>query len=164
MNDKERLTTAQWVLERNLAWIAAAEVKLGIMITLQLAMIGGLATVFGGAAHKTTCSIVFTCISGTLGLIALCCAVMVAIPRLNGTQRSLLFFGEITKHSLNSYTESFCEATDAQLLIDWITQIHRNAEIARDKHKWIRYSIIFSFCSFVPWVIALFLLQEIGAI
>jgi uncharacterized coiled-coil DUF342 family protein len=29
-NAKERITTAQWILERNLAWIAAADVKVEI--------------------------------------------------------------------------------------------------------------------------------------
>lgn len=40
-SDKERLQTAQWVLERNLAWIAAAEVKVGVIVAIDTAMLGG---------------------------------------------------------------------------------------------------------------------------
>ena len=40
---KDRLTTAQWILERNLAWIAAADAKVAIIVTINVAMLGGLA-------------------------------------------------------------------------------------------------------------------------
>ena len=39
----KRLLTAQWVMDVNLKWIAAAEVKTGVVVTLSVAMLGGLA-------------------------------------------------------------------------------------------------------------------------
>ncbi len=44
---KDRLTTAQWILERNLAWIEAADAKVAIIVTINVAMLGGLAGTFG---------------------------------------------------------------------------------------------------------------------
>lgn len=41
MTDDERLKAAQWVLERNLAWVAAAEVKVGVIVAIDTAMLGG---------------------------------------------------------------------------------------------------------------------------
>ena len=38
MDQKERLAIAQWVLERNLAWISASEVKVGAIVTIDMAM------------------------------------------------------------------------------------------------------------------------------
>jgi len=52
--EKERIITAQWVLERNLAWIAAAEVKVGVVVAINTAMLGGLGASYGAvdkAAH-----------------------------------------------------------------------------------------------------------------
>ncbi|WP_233099873.1 hypothetical protein, partial [Acidovorax sp. IB03] len=40
--ENERLQTAQWVLERNLGWIAAAEVKVGVIVAIDTAMLGGV--------------------------------------------------------------------------------------------------------------------------
>lgn len=38
MKNEERLQIAQWILERNLAWIAAAEVKVGVIVAIDVAM------------------------------------------------------------------------------------------------------------------------------
>lgn len=45
----ESLQTAQWVLERNLGWIAAAETKVGVVVAIDTAMLGGLGAAFSGA-------------------------------------------------------------------------------------------------------------------
>jgi hypothetical protein len=37
-----RLPTAQWIFERHLAWIAAAEVKVGAIVTIIASMLGDL--------------------------------------------------------------------------------------------------------------------------
>ena len=47
--ENERLQTAQWVLERNLGWIAAAEVKVGAIVAIDTAMLGGLGAAFSTA-------------------------------------------------------------------------------------------------------------------
>ncbi|MBO9688018.1 MAG: hypothetical protein J7598_15535 [Mitsuaria chitosanitabida] len=39
----ERLQTVQWVFERQLAWIAAADAKVAVVITLDLALIAAAA-------------------------------------------------------------------------------------------------------------------------
>jgi len=45
-DEVERLRVAQWVLERNLGWIAASEVKAGVVVAIDTAMFGALATAF----------------------------------------------------------------------------------------------------------------------
>lgn len=45
-DDSERIKYAQWVLERTLAAIGAAEVKLGIIITINLAMLASMEDFF----------------------------------------------------------------------------------------------------------------------
>ncbi len=47
--DKERLLIAQWVLERNLSWIAAAEVKVGVIVAIDTALLGSLGAAFSSS-------------------------------------------------------------------------------------------------------------------
>jgi hypothetical protein len=54
MTTKDRLATAQWVVERNLAWIAAADAKVAIVVALNTAMLGDLAGAFGWADASRT--------------------------------------------------------------------------------------------------------------
>jgi len=61
-NSTERLQTAQWVFERHLGWIAAAEVKVGVLVALDTGMLGGLGAAFSAADVKTRTywAVVFT--------------------------------------------------------------------------------------------------------
>ncbi len=91
--DRDRLHTAQWVLERNLAWIAAAEVKVGVIVAIDTAMLGGLGAAFSAAdgsarTHWAWFFSIATVICLGSGLF---CAAMAVLPRISGPEKSLLF-------------------------------------------------------------------------
>lgn len=159
-NDKERLATAQWVLERNLGWIAAAEIKVGIIIALDTAMLAGLAAVFGAALVKTTWSLLCASVAACTLIIGLFCAAKSVMPCVTGPNASLLFFGRIAELDVADYTEKFRDATEADLLRDWTEQIYRNAQIACQKHSWVIKAMGWSFFSALPWSVAIALLVE----
>jgi len=159
---KERLAVAQWVLERNLAWIAAAEVKVGVIVAIDTAMLGGLATAFG--ASDATARTVWACLwitsaAGTAVGGVLCAAIAI-LPRVSGPLRSLLFCGRVAELNREDYAIKFRGVTDTELLDDWVAQIHRNAEIAVMKFAWVRRSLWFSFISVLPWVAAMAMLTK----
>lgn len=158
-----RLATAQWVLERHLAWIAAAEVKVGVIVALDTALLGGLAAAFGASdsAARTAWTYLFTLVAAGAAVLGLFCAAMAVLPRTNGPKDSLLFFGPIAAMNARSFGERFKEATDEQLLADWTDQIHRNAEIACDKYAWVRKSMYWSFIAAIPWIAAVGLLIKL---
>ena len=54
MNDTERLNHARWTLERQLTWIAAADAKVGVVVTLHIAMLGGIGAAYTAAAAKSS--------------------------------------------------------------------------------------------------------------
>lgn len=160
--DKERLQTAQWVLERNLAWIAAAEVKVGVIVAIDTAMLGGLGAAFSAAdgTAQTHWAWLFT-IAAVVSLgSGLFCAAMAVLPRVTGPAKSLLFFGRVGPCVDAEYIEHFKKATDADLLEDWTAQIHRNAQIACDKFAWVRKSMWWSFLSVLPWFPAIITLLD----
>lgn len=160
---QQRLTTAQWVFERHLTWIAAAEVKVGVIVAIDTALLGGLAAAFSASesATRSAWAIFFTLMAAGFGALGLFCAAMVVLPRTNGPNSSLLFFGPIAAQDAASYGEQFNKATDEQLLMDWTDQIHRNAQIARDKYEWVRKSMWWSFLAAALSLIAISLLVKI---
>lgn len=156
IDQKERLTVAQWVLERHLAWIAAAEVKVGAVVTIDTALLAGLAAAYGAsdAATRTAWTYFIAAVASGAAVAALYCAAMALKPRVGGPMSSLLFFGRVSELSLPDYQHQLANATTEDLLKDWASQIHRNAEIASEKYKWVGLSIRFSFAAAAPWMLA----------
>ncbi|WP_321943939.1 Pycsar system effector family protein [Paraburkholderia tropica] len=152
---KERLATAQWIFERQLAWIAAADVKVGVVVSIDLALLGGLAAAFSGASHKTLAGEIFAALAGITLIIAVVWAAVATFPRLNGPKKSLLFFGRIADRNADQYAEALLQSSDADLISDWARQIHTNAKIAVEKHSCVRCAMIWSFAAVIPWLIAL---------
>lgn len=163
IDTKQRLATAQWVLERHLAWIAAAEVKVGVIVAINTALLGGLAAAFAASDNtaRVAWTYVFLLSAAASSVIGLFCAAMAVLPRTTGPKDSLLFFGPIAAQDSADFGELFHHATDEHLLADWTDQIHRNAEIARDKYAWVRRSMYWSFFAATPWVVAIGLLVKL---
>ncbi len=159
-NEKEHLDMAKWILERNLAWIAAAEVKVGVIIAIDTGMLGGLAAAFSGlkVSERSECIYLWTLSAAGPIAIAIFCAAMSILPRVNGPSHSFLFFGRIAQLNKAEYSNKFREASGGEFLDDLIGQIHRNAEIAVSKFTWVRRSMWWSFFSILPWIASIFLL------
>jgi hypothetical protein len=159
---QQRIAIAQWIFERHLAWIAAAEVKVGVIVAIDTALLGGLAAAFGASecAARTMYTYFFTLVAAGAAILGLFCSAMAVLPRTNGPKNSLLFFGPIAAQDAASYGTRFKQATDEQLLEDCTDQIHRNAQIACDKYAWVRRSMILSFFAAFSWVFAIALLVK----
>lgn len=155
-SDQDRLEAAKWVFERTLGWIATADVKVGVAVAIDTAMVGGLAAAISASdAQSRTAWAYLAIICATGGLLfAIICAAMAAIPRMLGPVKSMIFFGRISDESESDYVADFQKLTDADFLIDLVTQIHRNSQIATAKHLWVRRSLLWSFFSIAPWIAA----------
>jgi len=156
-SEKERLLVAQWVLERNLTWVAAAEVKVGVIVAIDTALLGSVGAAYAGAdaVARTAWAYLWVIGAGVAAAAGIFCAAMAVLPRLNGPAKSLVFFGRIGTLDQAEYFEKFKIASDVQLLEDWTAQIHRNAQIACDKFSWVRASMYWSFISVMPWFAAI---------
>lgn len=151
----ERTKYAQWLLERNLAWIAQAEVKVAVVISLDAGMISAAAAAYTTASHKTIGAILASVLFGVLVISALACAAMVVKPQVGGPSMSFIFFGRIAERPAIDFISDLLVVSDKDLLKDLVAQIHRNAEIASKKHQWVRLAILWSFLSATAWVIAI---------
>lgn len=155
---KDRLVEARWIFERQLAWITAVEVKVGVVVTIQVAMLAGLGAAFAAATKKSPWALVSCTACVLLASVAIICAAMAVKPRTGGPASSLLFFGKVGGLSEPDYTHRLKSATDEELLADYSAQIHRNAEIASAKHDWVGKAVMISFISAIPWLSAVGLL------
>ena len=158
LSTNDKLAAAQWVFERTLGWIAAAEIKIGIVLTIDFAMMGALAAAFSAATVKTTWIYFLVSISAIWAVFAVICSALSLAPRLDGPTQSLLYFGRIAEIPRGDFIERFKKSSLEDLLTDWTEQIHRNAEIAKSKHIWVKHALIWSFLSTIPWAVAIALL------
>lgn len=161
-DDKERIDAAKWIFERSLGWIATADVKIGAAIAIDTAMLGGLAAAFAGSDyHLRTAWVYFFVCTGAGGMIfALFCAGLALFPRMDGPKKSMIFFGKVSEMDEATYVERFMKLSANELLTDLSAQIHRNSQIARDKHHWVKKSLIWSFLSASLMVVAIALLVK----
>ena len=162
MDEKQKIDTAKWLLERTLGWIATADVKVGVAMALDTAMVGGIATAYGASevAARTPWCYLWLVATGITMVIAIFCAAMAAIPRIRGPVKSMIFFARVAEQSQADYVDQFGKMTESKFLEDLTTQIHRNSQIATDKHWWVRKSLTWSFFASIPWVAAITLLVK----
>lgn len=107
-NSNEQLKFAQWVLERNLGWVAA-EIKAGFIVAIDSAMLGVLASSYNSdkLLEHTSFSCWSSACASLLLAIGVFCAAMTVLPRVNGPISSNIFFGNISKKSAKDFSVNF---------------------------------------------------------
>lgn len=161
-NTNSQIDHAKWLLERTLGWIATADVKVGVAMALDTAMFGGLAAAYGASDQttRTAWAMLMLVIACSFLAVAAFCASMAAIPRMLGPVSSNIYFARIAERKTTDYSDAFMNMSDTEFLNDLTTQIHRNSEIANQKHAWVRKSLIWSFLAALPWAISIILLVK----
>ncbi|MFA5824979.1 MAG: Pycsar system effector family protein [Gallionellaceae bacterium] len=164
-NESDRLTMAQWILERQIGWITSADAKVGVVVAIQAAMVGALAAAYGSAKQPEGSALFFAGFALLLSVLSLVCAALALFPRTDGPSSSFIFFGKITTLTREEYVSQLSLVSEEKLLADCAQQIHRNAEIAGKKHEHVRHAMIWGFASVAPWVLAIWaLVSTQGAI
>lgn len=158
MDSGKRLAVASTILDRNISWIAAAEGKAGFAVAIDTAMLAGLATAYADAEGIGCLTTILVVLTAWTTAVSVVFAGLVVRPRTDGPERSLFFFGRIAEMTRQDYGASLTSATDQELLKDLADQIHRNAEIAIEKHSWSRRSISAAFLAGILWIASIALL------
>lgn len=156
----KRVQIAQWILDKQIAWITAADAKVAVIVALDTAVFATLATAYASAKSHAPWAALISLSTGILLLIALICAAMSLFPRIDGPKESLVFFGPIATEAHSDYVTALTAASLDKLHGDIAAQIHRNAEIAKLKHSWVRKSMGWSFLAALPWATAVYFLVK----
>lgn len=158
MTATERLNHVRWTLERQLTWIAAADAKVGVVVTLHVAMLGGLGAAYTAATAKSAWVNGMAGMYALLALASLVCAAMALWPRTDGPKSSMVYFGCIAKGRCEDYVEAFEKISDVDFLKDLAEQVHRNSEIAQKKISFVGTAMKVAFGGALFWVVAVALL------
>lgn len=151
MEGESSLAHLRWLLERQLHWIGAADVKAGGMIGAYMALAAIAATLLDSGSPPPQAKLLFL-IAGAAMLPALGFAVAVFFPRDSAQRSSLIFFGEIARLDLSQYKDRGRALALSQIQDDLLNQIHINATIARCKHKYAKISIVWGSAALAVWV------------
>src|SRR5206468_2040137 len=139
-----------------LAWIGAADVKVGVVVAIQTALLSALAGAFtaSNADARTATTYSLTAAAVVCAALAVIYAARATFPQTGGPARSMVFFGKIAEQSIANFRDGMRALEDKDLLVDLADQVHRNAEIASSKYKEVRKAIGWSFVTAVPWALA----------
>lgn len=146
----------QYILDKQLSWIAAADSRLSLVLPLSTAMLGSLAVYATGpnswtliAGIPAAFAILFLCLS----VIFSACA---SFPRTTGTKGSLVFFDGIISRDLDQFRSSVKAAQKSDLIDDLVQQCHINAQIASAKFTWVKRGMASMLIAMLPWSFAMY--------
>lgn len=161
--NNEKLELLDRILERNLNWISSADSKGTQLFAVNSAMLAVLAALVPKMDAWTISASVFAVLSFvalSTSIVFVACA---NFPRLDGPRNSLMFFGGIAGHEEDKYIEKIMKGVTEELLEDWASQCHRNAEIALQKYQFIKKASIFQFVALPLWLVAIWLMYPLNA-
>lgn len=156
---EQQVTTAQWMLERQLHFITQAEVKVAAVVTIDIAMLAGLFAAWESVDTHTDWVKLFSIACVAILAFAVFFSAMCLMPRIEGSKyTSILYFGDVAKMDSQAYVAAHKQMSQEQILQDWMHQVHRNAQIAKAKHDWVRKALIGSFLGGACWLAAIVIL------
>lgn len=161
MSNDEKRNILESNLARQLGWIAAADSKISFVFAIDTAMLGLLAVISPTSVCAwSTAPAIFATLATILILGSLLLLSFASFPRTEGPKNSLIYFGGIVKKSSEQFSNTILNLNTNDYIVDLTLQIHRNAEIAYCKTKWVQRALISMYASLIPWVLAIYLLYK----
>lgn len=146
----------QYILDKQLGWISAADSRLSLVLPLSTAMLGALAIY----ATQPSAWTLMAGIPAAFAIFFLCISIIfcafASFPRTGGTKESLLFFGGIASREISWFKASVKVANNSDLQDDLIEQCHINAQIALVKFTWVKRAMASLLMAMVPWAFAVY--------
>lgn len=154
------IENSQKILSMQVDWVKTADSKIPPIFAINLAMLGVIVALIKTLSLWT----IFQAIITTLCLLPLLLSIfflaMSMFPRLTGPKGSVIFFGGITKKSEDQYIDEVISISDIDYEKDILLQAYRNAGIAEEKYKFIKFSFMSSFISVPFWLISIYILSN----
>lgn len=161
MDTTDEVALLEKALDRQLAWIDAANARTGAVTTLATAMLGVLAALSPAKGEVWTCPqvIVAGSVAAALAACLLMCA-LTLLPKTKGPSSSLIFFARIAGRDRDAFVKDVLSRTESDYLNDLAAQVHVNAAIAARKYAWVQRAMYIFFFSVLPWVVAVYFLYR----
>lgn len=156
--DKIELTSK--ILDRQLAWIAAADSRTALIVPLSTAMLGALAAIAPGRTEWSVAAGISASFAVAFLFLSLLFCAFTSFPRTSGPRGSLVYFGGIASKDPDSYVEELLSSDTDNLQRDFALQCHINAKIAEKKFSWIKRAMGCLLISIIPWAHAVYLVYQ----
>ncbi len=149
---------SQNILNLQLEWVKTADAKIPPIFAINLAMLGVVIALIKALQAWTIAQAIITSLTLILMILSIAFLVLSMFPRLSGPKGSIIYFGGITKKQEDTFTEEVLNISDEVYEKDILSQAYRNAEIADEKYRFIKFALISSFISAPFWLISIYLL------
>ena len=161
MLTEEQIRIAEQSLARQLDWIKSVDTKVSILVAVNVATLGLLATRIPAKPEDWCVTALFVCIGAGCYLLSLVFCWMASFPRLESPNLSMLFFGSISSRSPEDYASRFASLSEEAYLADLLTQVHRNAELASVKFGKVRWATGLLLVGTLPWLWCLYVIGSV---
>lgn len=145
----------KWIFERQLHWISTADAKLAVLATIPLAMLGISLFDVAERVNEPDWQDLPLAMSTILLCVCLYFCKAALTPRLSGPKQSVIYFGAISKLSIDDFRRSVTGLSSDDFQNDLVSQIHRNSEIANVKHTNINKAIYWLAFSLPIWLLSI---------
>ncbi len=155
MTSQEQLNAAREQLRMVLDFFGRVETKPSVVLGVDLAMLGFLASKIPTAAHVPTAGWIAAGVFAFLNGGSLWNLYRASAPQLEGGHDSLVYFREIAKRTEVGFVDEFRRLTEDALAKDVLGQVWRNSQILRIKFDCLVLAYRFMAVSIAAWVVAL---------
>jgi len=146
---------ADGALQRNLAWVRAADSKVPSAFAVDAAMLGVLGLRLPSLDQLAALPAMLWGLAAVCLIASLIALGLVVLPRLGGPKDSVVFFGTATALKEGAYVERLLDTNRTHLAQDMARQAYRNAEIAQMKYNRLLVAFWLMFIAVPFWVAAL---------
>lgn len=146
----------QYILDKQLGWIASADSRLSLVLPLSTAMLGALAVYAPSPSQWTLIAGIpaaFAIFFLSISVVFCACA---SFPRTGGTKGSLMFFEGIVSRDVAQFRAAVKAAQKGELQDDLVQQCHINAQIASAKFAWVKRGMASMLGAMLPWAFAIY--------
>jgi len=145
-------------LNVTLSFFPRVDSKCSVVLGLDVAMIGLLAFNAPAVANLTWPTLLLPAIPALLFLLCMIKSLWevykCSFPRLEGGDKSLIYFAAIGKRTETDFVRSFSQRDRKEHIADLLSQVWRNSEILDMKFAALKSAHIYLAWSIVPWVVA----------
>lgn len=146
----EHIEKNKWLLDKQLTWIANGDVKIGAIVTLNLAMLGGLAAFFDAKDTTVLLNIAY-CLTAIIIITSISFCKLGFKPKFSPPNDSNIFFGTIINKDLSIYLTDLNNLSKEDFSTDLANQTYRNAHIACIKYQYLSKATLTLFIASILW-------------
>ncbi|WP_243368952.1 Pycsar system effector family protein [Microvirga solisilvae] len=150
-------------LQRLLEWVGRHDARSATVFGVVAAMIGAAAALLPPPSDwvwQLWASAIATAGGFSFVLVKLFQA---QFPRLSSPNKSLIYFGTISRLTLKDYHNQFLQMSEEDYLRDLIAQCHINSAILETKFNCLKAALMCLLLTLAPWTTTIYLAKEMAS-